>query len=107
MTLNYVIPLPGVDEHGTPLSKMPNCPNCGEDELGLIEPNRGLCYRCQCVVLRTPTGESITATPAVCGHCPWQGTVGACEPNDDGELTCPQCGQIIVIRLQTPKEIDR
>lgn len=94
----YALNLPAVNEWGTPVSKMPNCPHCGEDELGLIEPDRGLCYCCQAVVVRK--APSITATPAVCGHCPWMGTVLACEAADDGKLLCPQCGAVIVIRVE-------
>ena len=44
--VDFHIPLPEVDEYGTPQTKMPNCPNCGEDELGLIWKNEAFCYLC-------------------------------------------------------------
>jgi hypothetical protein len=97
MTKNFVIPLPNCDENGTPLSKMPNCPNCGEDELGLTSPpDEGICYLCSAVVHRRYCGGSITAVPEIC-NCGWRGTVGACESMDDGELGCPQCLEIISV----------
>lgn len=34
-----------VDQYGTPVSKLPDCPSCGLDELGLIG-ERLLCYAC-------------------------------------------------------------
>lgn len=39
----------------------------------------------------------ITDTPAVCETCEWQGTVGECEPDVDGEgsLGCPRCRGIV------------
>ena len=40
------VPFPEVDEWGTPLTKMPDCPRCGEDELGLIHPGFMMCYLC-------------------------------------------------------------
>lgn len=40
------IDLPETDEWGTPLTKMPDCPRCGDDELGLIHPDFVLCYKC-------------------------------------------------------------
>ncbi len=40
------VDLPSCDEHGTPVSKMPDCPNCGEDELGMIRPGFAICYLC-------------------------------------------------------------
>lgn len=40
------IDFPAVDEWGTPLTKMPDCPRCGEDELGLIHPDFAVCYHC-------------------------------------------------------------
>ena len=35
-----------LDEYGTPKVKLPNCPKCDEDELGVIHENLTLCYRC-------------------------------------------------------------
>lgn len=40
------IELPKCNEWGTPISKMPNCPVCNEDELGMIHPNYTICYSC-------------------------------------------------------------
>lgn len=98
-TYNYFLPLPEIDSDGTPVEKMPNCPRCGEDELGLIGVNRVICYLCSAVVFRkTPT--TITAVPASCSDCSWLGTVGECEPNEDGELTCPQCRELLVVKLE-------
>lgn len=36
----------------SPITKMPNCPNCGEDELGLMQPNEAFCYACTQVIER-------------------------------------------------------
>jgi hypothetical protein len=44
MSLRLRLPKP--DEWGTPVSKMPNCPVCDEDELGMMEPGVAFCYRC-------------------------------------------------------------
>lgn len=38
--------LPDCDRDGVPKQKMPNCPNCGEDELGMVNPGEAFCYRC-------------------------------------------------------------
>lgn len=35
-----------LDEHDTPKQKLPNCPRCDEDELGVIHADLLLCYRC-------------------------------------------------------------
>jgi hypothetical protein len=35
-----------------PNAKMPNCPRCDEDELGMIEPTGAYCYSCCLHVLR-------------------------------------------------------
>lgn len=39
------------DEHGTPSTKMPDCPVCGEDELGATSRYGScvhvVCYRCR------------------------------------------------------------
>lgn len=37
---------PKLDEWGTPKEKLPDCPRCGEDELGVIHPGYLLCYAC-------------------------------------------------------------
>lgn len=98
---SFAIRLPEVDEWGVPLSKMPDCPQCGEDELGLIETDRAFCYQCNCVAVRME--NRITEVPAVCRNCPWIGTIEQTEPGDDGELLCPQCSTEIEIKvLPTP-----
>jgi len=38
--------LEDLDEWDRPKVKMPDCPKCGEDELGVIHANLILCYRC-------------------------------------------------------------
>ena len=40
----------------TPISKMPNCPCCGDDELGMIQKDEAFCYRC-CAIIRRSTHE--------------------------------------------------
>jgi len=35
-----------LDEFGRPKKKLPDCPKCGEDELGVIHADLLLCYRC-------------------------------------------------------------
>lgn len=37
---------PELDEWDTPTEKLPNCPQCGEDELGVIHKHLLLCYAC-------------------------------------------------------------
>jgi len=38
--------IPDCDEWGVPVEKMPGCPRCGEDELGMQYPGQVLCYWC-------------------------------------------------------------
>ena len=38
--------LGSLDEYGTPTEKLPNCPRCDEDELGVIHERLILCYSC-------------------------------------------------------------
>ncbi len=38
--------LTDLDEDGRPKVKLPACPKCNEDELGVISSNLLLCYRC-------------------------------------------------------------
>ena len=38
--------LPPCDEWGVPIWKMPPCPKCSEDELGMLSPGFALCYAC-------------------------------------------------------------
>ncbi len=33
-------------ENQRPATKMPNCPNCDEDELGMISEHKVICYFC-------------------------------------------------------------
>lgn len=49
------IKLPELDEWGTPTAKLPNCPRCGADELGVIHPGWMFCYGC-CWELIEPNG---------------------------------------------------
>ncbi len=98
-TVIHIDNLPDVGEHATPLSKMPNCPNCGEDELGMLTADRATCYCCNCVVIRAVGRLHILDVPCVCNDCPWSGTVQACEPATDGDLLCPQCRNVIVVRI--------
>jgi ribosomal protein S27AE len=35
-----------LDEYDRPTVKLPNCPRCGEDELGVIHADLMLCYLC-------------------------------------------------------------
>ncbi len=48
--------LPKWDEEARrPKSKMPDCPNCLEDELGMINKNRVICYCCNWSVMVDPS----------------------------------------------------
>lgn len=38
--------LEDLDEHDRPKVKMPDCPKCGGDELGVVHANLVLCYLC-------------------------------------------------------------
>jgi ribosomal protein S27AE len=40
------MPFPELDEHGTPTAKLPDCPVCGDDELGVIHADLMVCYAC-------------------------------------------------------------
>ena len=99
VTLEIVTRLPDVDSYGVPLTKMPNCPNCGSDELGMVQAARAVCNACGCIAVASRPSMYIQEVPAVCKFCPWQGMVQACEPSDSGDLMCPQCGNEIVIRI--------
>lgn len=35
-----------LDEWGRPKKNLPNCPQCGEDELGIVHPGWMTCYSC-------------------------------------------------------------
>ena len=45
---------PTLDEWGTPTVKLPNCPRCDEDELGVINEVRVMCYACNWEAWRDP-----------------------------------------------------
>lgn len=46
-TVNELLDILGdLDEFDTPKRKLPNCPRCDEDELGVIHADYLLCYRC-------------------------------------------------------------
>lgn len=38
--------LANLDEFDRPKTKLPDCPKCDEDELGVIHADLLLCYRC-------------------------------------------------------------
>ena len=44
--MEKVKPWPKCNEYETPLEKLPNCPRCGEDELGMITKDYIMCYVC-------------------------------------------------------------
>ena len=75
--------LPDCDQDGVPKQKMPNCPNCGEDELGMMMPGQAYCYRCCRTFLQA---VPIVAAPEI-DDDQWDGCVG-----DESEGTCPACG---------------
>lgn len=37
---------PELDEYDRPIEKLPDCPSCEEDELGVINAGTVLCYFC-------------------------------------------------------------
>ena len=80
-------------------AELPPCPNCGEDELSLIQENRATCCACSCIVIRRIPGLHILDIAAPCRDCPWTGTIAECDVSDNGDLHCPQCGNELVIRL--------
>lgn len=41
--------------------------------------------------------RSITAIPCECENCLWSGVTGDCEPDEDGALGCPECGESVAI----------
>ena len=45
---------PELDEWGRPTAKLPDCPRCGDDELGVIHVCLVLCYRCGWELERSP-----------------------------------------------------
>jgi len=44
--------LPKTNKYGTPLEKMPNCPVCGEDELGMMTDRKAFCCYCSATIYR-------------------------------------------------------
>ena len=46
--------------------------------------------------------KRITDIEAPCPKCTWKGIVGDTEPDKAGELTCPECGAIIVVTVSIP-----
>jgi len=56
----WIIPLPGCDEWGTPLAKMPDCPRCEDDELGMLQPGFAVCYACQLEIIGDDTALAET-----------------------------------------------
>ena len=39
-----------------------------------------------------------------CNNCGWQGTVGDCNPGDDGQLLCPDCHSYRIYNVIEDKE---
>ena len=46
------IALPQCDKWGVPVEKMPNCPNCLQDELGMLKDGIAFCYACNRTYVR-------------------------------------------------------
>jgi hypothetical protein len=44
---------PELDEHGKLKEKLPNCPACGEDEVGLVNPLMLMCCKCNWTLEKT------------------------------------------------------
>jgi hypothetical protein len=42
----------------------------------------------------------ITDVPCECRKCGWKGTVGDCYPDDDGDLTCPKCPNVVEVQYK-------
>jgi DNA-directed RNA polymerase subunit RPC12/RpoP len=64
--------LPKCDEWGTPIAKMPNCPVCDEDELGMMQPGSAFCYRCGAEIADYNWGQN--------------------RPQANDKSHCPNCG---------------
>lgn len=43
---------PELDKYDTPVEKLPNCPACDEDKLGVINHDFIICYACSWKLLR-------------------------------------------------------
>jgi DNA-directed RNA polymerase subunit RPC12/RpoP len=39
--------------------------------------------------------QSITDVKVGCANCGWEGTIGETESGDDGQLACPNCGELV------------
>lgn len=46
--------LDDLNSYGTPRQKLPNCPKCDNDELGVISPNLIMCYNCSWRMVSEP-----------------------------------------------------
>lgn len=62
--------LPACGRWGAPLERMPHCPRCGEDELGMLRPGYAFCYVCGHVIeepqeLLNPPQEQVMQKPTV------------------------------------------
>lgn len=42
------------DKNMRPKSKMLNCPNCEEDELGMLYEGEAICYKCNSKFIQSP-----------------------------------------------------
>jgi hypothetical protein len=50
---------PKLDDWGRPVEKLPDCPRCGEDELGVINPACLFCYACGWELWREPVASRL------------------------------------------------
>lgn len=48
---------PELDEWGRPRAKLPDCPRCGEDELGVVHEGLLKCYLCGWSLDRLSCGQ--------------------------------------------------
>lgn len=76
------------------------CPQCKElDCLELVTAERGYCTLCSAVLMPYDPSTSVLAQKLACPECPWIGVVKDCEPDDDGELCCPQCDVVLTVKI--------
>lgn len=45
------------------------------------------------------SSTSILLQPVNCPKCGWRGPVVGCEPDDEGELHCPNCTSLLVVTV--------
>jgi hypothetical protein len=44
--------------------------------------------------------KSLLRAPVVCPKCRWKGPVMACEPDNKGELHCPNCTSLLLVTFE-------